>query len=548
MRERSDAQDVRSGIADLPRLTDGRRRRLVIALVAAGLGQALVAALTAVATPRLLEGPVADRAQLAAALVALAVGLGLLRLAERVVVERLAQDYVHEVRLGLVGAALAGPDGPHLGITVARTTNDLSALRSWVVLGIGPLAAGIPLLLGALSGLALLEPWLAAGVALPLALLGVALAALSRPAFARARELRRARGALASFVADTVGARATVLASGGAHRELKGVASRSRAVGERAVARAVVSGGMRGAAAAAGALAVVAVAVLGGLVAASPATVATAFILIGMVSQPLQDLGRVSEYRQQYRAAARIIGPQLALGRAEQERDGRLRRTAPRRPEGRVRPGPVHVADLTVAGSTLPELVALPGEVVRLRSDDPRRVRAVVDALTGTDVGHAWVSVAGYPVGELAPRDRRALVGCTTGETVLPRGSVERAVRYRLPGSSEPVDELLRIVGLTDHLAHLPKGSATVLRRGGEPLPPSARARVALARSAYGDPPLLVVDGLGPALGAGGEEALAAVVARSSGVVALAGEVPLPSGLDGVREWDLDVAPALLSR
>lgn len=538
------------GMASLPRVTGGGRRGSFVTLVVSGLGQAAITAVTAVATPHLLNAPTTGQLwAVGGGLLGLAVIMGLLRLAERVLVERIAQRYVHEVRLSLVGSALGPDSGPNIGITVARTTNDLSALRNWVVLGLGPLAVGIPVLLGAAIGLAVLDPTLALAVVIPMLVLGAVLGVLAKPAYERARLLRRRRGSMASFVADTVSARESIRSGGGVHREVKALDGRSRKVADQAVSRAVVSGGMRGAAAAAASAAVVVVAMVGALTNVAPATVATAFILIGMVSQPINDLGRVGEYRQQFKAAARIIGPQLDRRRAELEKEERKRDSTRHRPTTGVGPGVVHVTDLWVGCHELPELVASPGQVVHLHSDDATRLDTAVGALTGIDEdSRAWVSVAGCRLGELPGRDRRSLVGHASGDVALPRGTVERTVRYRAPESTAPVDEVLDRVGLGSRVAGLPKGARTVLRRGGEPLTRPERARVALARSVYADPPLLVVDGIEDALGGGGIDLLADVVTAAGGVVVVVGDSPLLARLGSVHEWDLDATVTAAGR
>lgn len=145
----------------LPRLLARPRRRLLVGLVGTGGGQALLAALTAVAMPLLLEaGPVVARWAAGGALVLGAVALGLLRRVERVQAERLGQHYVQEVRSGLVASSLV-ERGPALGVTVTRASNDLNSVRNWIALGIAPLCVAAPVLLGTALVLWLLEPLLA---------------------------------------------------------------------------------------------------------------------------------------------------------------------------------------------------------------------------------------------------------------------------------------------------------------------------------------------------------------------------------------------------
>jgi len=126
--------------------------------------------------------------------------------AERVLAERLGQSYIQELRRGLMTAVLAKRDGPSVGITIARSTNDLSSVRNWVSMGVAPVTVGIPLIVGTTVALWLLSPPLAVAMGLPLCILSVALALFTRPAFDKARTLRRKRGRLAAQVSDTVAA------------------------------------------------------------------------------------------------------------------------------------------------------------------------------------------------------------------------------------------------------------------------------------------------------------------------------------------------------
>jgi ABC-type multidrug transport system fused ATPase/permease subunit len=520
----------------LPPLLAGRRRGLLARLVGTGLAQAGLVGLTAVVMPRLLGATDArSGAWAAGALLAGALALGLVRSWERVLAERLGQDYVQEIRRGLVASSLVD-GGPSVGITVARTTNDLSSVRNWVALGVTPLVVGVPLVLGAVATLAVLEPWLAAAVGVPVALLGVALLLLARVSFARSRRLRKERGRLASLVSDTVHAATSIRAAGGEHRELRHVHQRGRRVADAAVARARVAGHIRGVAVAAAGVAMVAVAAVGTWTSLPGAIVATALTVVGVLTGPLADLGRVVEYRQSFRAARRIIGPALVAGASLHLAD-----------TGTDDPGPallsgLRVRDLAVAGRPVPDLDARPGDTVVLRSADPARVAAVLAAVAGlASAAPGTVLVGGRDVHTTPPRRRRELVGLAARDLPLERGSIGRAVRYRRPDSTEPIERVLAAVGLAERVAALPEKERTTLRRGGEPLTSPERAQVRLARALYGAPPLLVVDHLDAQLGASRREVLRRCVAEHRGVALVASDDPsvvVPQS----RTWDLDAA------
>ncbi|MEL4358050.1 MULTISPECIES: ABC transporter ATP-binding protein [unclassified Luteococcus] len=527
----------------LPRLWRGRRRLLLVGLTLSGLGQAAAATVTALFTPRLLT--VAHRPHqlwLALLLVSVASALGGLRVLERVLGEQLGQDYVHEIRMHLVRAALTGR-GPSVGVTIARTTNDLTSVRNWVVLGIVPLLVGVPMLLGSLVALALLSPLLAVAVAVPVGLLGAMLALVAPALRRRAAALRRKRGTLAGVIADTVQAGASIRLAGGVEREVRRLAQDSRQVADRAVSRAVLSGWLRGAAASIATIAMVVVGAAGAIAGVDAATIAAAFIIVGMLATPVSDLGRVSEYRQSFLVARGILGPEVQRSRdhrAAERRHQRRNRNRTVREDG----GTIHLADLWLAGRTVPELVAMPGEVVVPRSADPARLRALVDALTHPEMTPAaWLQVAGADLTRLTPVERRGLVSYAAPGLPVERGTVARVVRYRAPNSDQPVEPVLREVGLADLVAGLDKGERTTLRRGGEPLNLEERARLQLARAWYAEPALMVLDGIDQPLDPEGRQLLADGIRRRRGVTLLisdrAGEL-----VPGHRVWDLDADPA----
>jgi ABC-type multidrug transport system fused ATPase/permease subunit len=528
-----------------PPLWHGRRRRRLLGLVATGLGQAACAVTTALALSALLAAATEqERLAMTVVLFVAAVGVGVLRAQEKVRAERLSQDYVRELRRGLLGSALTTQRGPGLGITVARTTNDLSAIRNWVALGITPLVVGVPTILGATVALAVLDPCLAVAVAAPMLVLGGVLAALAGPAFRRSRELRRRRGRLATAVSETVTAARTIRAAGGERRELRQLDKLSAAVAEAAVERSRVAGALRGAAALASALALAAVAAVGAWFETSGAAVAGALTIVGLVSGPVTDLGRVVEYRQAFLAARRILAPVLAEGTTHRARELRLRRQyGPHPPvtaRTRSQHGVVHVGDLTVGGVGVPELVALPGSRVLVRSSDAGREAETLAVVAGVlRAPGAWVRVSGYPLDGLPATQRRLLVGTAASTDVLERGTLARAVRYRDPESTAPVGEVLESVGLATRVAALERGERTVLRRGGEPLIASERMRVLLARATYGEPALVVLDRVDTRLGQGGREVVDRLWRDYPGVIVAASDEPdaLPGA---VTVWDLD--------
>lgn len=524
---------VRPAAGAWPRIWSGDRRRPLLTLVAAGVVQALAAAAAAVLVSRSLRAPDAHTRDTAFGLL-LTVALlgGLLRVAERVVAERFGQSFVHEVRLLLLSASLSGQGASSLGVTVTRATNDLTALKNWLTLGIAPLVVGLPAVAGVLGALALIDPRLAGSVAVPLAAMALAALLLSPVGFARSRAVRRRRGRLSARVADTVLAGPAIRSGGGLDRELRRLAGASRELVDASVARAETAGALRGVGVAT-ATATSAVVVWSGLHAGlSTATIAGALTVVGFLGGPLHDLARVVDQRQSYRAARRALGPGLpapssipASGQVDapgRERPPATSDSSPRPGRGTdgdsatVEIGPIHRDGVTVPATRLG-----PGSqlLVRGAAGDTAPLLALLGGVRTAHPGEVWVD--GRDLALLSGRERRRLVGYASAGMTLVPGSIARTVGYRVPDDGAAVRAALESVGLGDVVAGLRAGLATRIDRDGAPLSRDHCARMLLARALAGTPPLLVIDRLEDELGPEGRALMAAVVGSYPGVVVL---------------------------
>lgn len=517
----------------MPPLLRGRRRGLMVLLVATAIAHSACAVGAGLLVGVLLGDvgqPASEIGQDLAVLVAVLVGLGLTRYVDRVVAEQLGQDYVQQLRRGLVSHAMTSPSAPSLGITIARSTNDLASVRNWVSLGIAPLVALVPLALGSIIALAVLDPALAAVVAVPLVLLGGVLLVISGPAFERARALRRRRGALAARVSDTVVAATGIAAAGGVERELRAIDRSSSRVVDAAVDRARTAGMLRGVALIAPLLGSAGAAVLGAFGMVSAASVAVALTIIGILAGPVAELGRTVEYRQNFKAARRIIAPLLA----ESGRTGHRPVTDPAPTAG----GRVAISGLVVGEERLTDLVAAPGERILFRGTNPSQAREVFTriAVPRAD-GVASIGVDGKDLAHTGPKNRRRRIGYAPVGARLERGTISRAVRYRRPDLDEGEGSAaLAAVGLAERVARLPEGERTPLRRGGEPLTRQEIARLWVARAVLGEPPLLVLEHIDDDLGSEGRAVLRGLLADYPGVVLIASDRP-EALLDDWREW-----------
>lgn len=503
----------------LPRLAQGERRTLLGALISISVAHTAMAVLTSLLVGRLVSARPGNLAASVVLIVLAVIGMGLTRYAERVTAERLGQAYVHELRNLLVASALSGAGRkPSLGITIARATNDLSSVRSWVAQGIAPLVAAGPLVVGSVLLLGFLHWSLALAAALPLLVLATILWGASRTAYQRARTLRRQRGRLASRLADTLQAQHVIRAAGGEHRELARSSADSQRVVDAAVARSRTAGILQAAAMTTAAAIAALVAVAGRFGPVDPAAVASALTIAGVLASPLAESGRIVAFRQNYRAARRIIAPQIAD--APKAADG-IRR--PRQTAAGV--GTVQVDGIPgPAGRGL--LTARAGDRLRLVGPDPAATEQLLRRIAVPD-DDLIVVVDGWNLAEVDARRRRELVGLASCADPVERGTLARAARYRRPDVKKTTASMmLERVGLAPTIAALPHGEQTELRRGGDPLGPAEVAKLHLARALLSDPPLLLLDRIDSALDADGATRLRELIDGYPGVVVFASDTP----------------------
>lgn len=509
-------RQAQTGEQGLPRFVVAGRRGRLAALV----GISATVALLSAGTARLVSLLSHEHDQtggilLVGGLLTLVAGTSVLRVLERRLAERLGQDYVHQIRKELIRGALAPGRSPSLGITIARTSNDLNSVRNWVTHGIAGAVSGVPLILALTAALWLMAPPLALAVIGPL-LGGVALLALlSRPTFDKARALRKARGRLAGQITDTVNAATAVRAAGGEERELGRVDRLGREVTAAAVERATLAGSLRGSAIGTASATAVAVAATGAFTGLDQGLIAAALTVVSMIAGPVHDLGRIVEYRQSYRAACRSIAPALGRGVA-----GNTEGAFSANSTGLV------VAGLDVGGTPVPELAAGPGETVLLHAVDHTHVEEIFHALLGAHPA-ASVVLNGRNVSAMSPAERRQCLGYAARGLALERGQLRRAVRYRCPDADDAqFATVIDRAGLGKTIARLPKGALTMLRRGGEPLSTPERAKVHLARATLGNPPLLLLNHIDADLDSHGMTALRDILTDYPGIVLAATDNP----------------------
>ncbi|MFF4650822.1 ATP-binding cassette domain-containing protein [Streptomyces sp. NPDC001380] len=546
----------------MPRTLGGGRRRMTVLLVLAGLGQALCVVALSVALHVLAArarhppgpsgaaagpggaggaggpsgGAVWDSpahwpaAALVALLAAAAVAAVALQAVRPPLAERLAQSYVHAVRMllfdHLAHSVAWGPGRRTVGVTVLRFTGDAAALRLWVGRGLASLLVDGVSVAGTLAALAVLSPGAGAAAAVLVAATAAGSVLVGRGLAGRLRETRRHSGRLAAFVNERVTHTAVLQSLGRVRQERRMLSRRSRRLGEAAVEQARWAGALG--ALAEGCRIGTALVVVGvGFSDASHRELLGWLLPVaGFLGGPVSSLTRVQEYRQASAVARRRICEVLSV-------------PAPLRPPagaGALRGGPgrLDLADVCVEG-VLDGVTACAEPGSRVAVTGPAGggkslLLAVAARLAVPDRGS--VALDGRPLARHDPDSVHRAVRLVSRDLPPLRGSVSAGLRHgdpprrpaaprtRRPGPppadtardrarrhardhardgarEDPPDPARDDLAgrLEERLAAaLPRGLDTRVGEGGLGLSAALRHRVALVRAVRSRPPVLLVD------------------------------------------------------
>lgn len=466
----------------------GQREQPLAALVMAPLGLAAILATTAIQR-RLIEG----------------IGLA----------------YVHGLRLRLFrhlleARPLRSGASQRAGL-ILPFVGDLAALRLWVGDGIARLV------LGGLVSLVLIiyigTRHLPLAIALSAGLLSLAALAwvVRSPLDHTTRKLRRARGALSTFVAGRLEAAPTVTSMGRGATELRKLEKRSTRLTLTALRRAWLVGCLRGLAQAGGCALLLATVLITATsvrdATLSPGEVVGLLSLVGVMGQALQDLARSLELYVPGRVAAQRVSRLLDLPRRLERRGRRTLRE----------PAGLSLRKLGLAGLEQPaSLEAQAGDIILLDGPAGSGKSALLAALAGLESPlQGQVFLQGHNLAWLAATERARLVGLASTAVPLLPGTIGMNLRYRCPQASR--DALARLslaMELEDHgLApqRMLRGSDALLSSGEQEI-------LLIARALLNEPQLLLLDCVDGNLPPSVIEKLAGLIRSYPGIVVMASQ------------------------
>ena len=508
----------------MPKVYAGQRRRLIAALVANGVAQAVCGFGLALSLRELLRearGGALSFAWLVGMLGLGAVVLGL-RVREASDAERLGQDYVMRVRLRIFDRVALRPGRSEakrrFGVTITRLVGDLNSLRNWVSLGIARLVVASISVAGLLGSLCYFSPSSAIAV---VGVVGVGLlaGALATPMLRQSvREARRRRGRLANNLSEKVLAARAVWQLGRAEHERGRIRRHSGQLRDALVRRARWSAVLRSSSEIAWPMAIVAV-LASSIAAARPTSeLVIAVLLVGMIVTAMGQVARAWDYRISFEEGRRRIEETLAEPRIREARN----------PIALPGSGPVEVEfdDVGVEGTlSHVHFRAAAGEcvlVVGPTGSGKSTLLALATRMLVPDGGA--VRLAGVPIEQIELDALHAAVQIVSDDLPLLRGTVAENVGYAAPEEDE---EWLRLVaetcGLSDDPALAEAGLETRIEEQGANLPQGLRQRIVLARAIAVRPRLLLVDAPGLLMDPVSNSALERAVALSDATVLIVG-------------------------
>lgn len=501
----------------MTRLIEGRRWYWLAALAAIGLVQATTVIATAYSVKLLFDDRLADSLGAPATVFAVLIGMALLsaglRWLEKPMGERLAQDYVQQVRLQLFDSAVM-QRRQSLGTQVVRFSSDLNALRQWLTQGLTRLCSASLLLIGTLIALILID-WRYAAAAATAGVSGaVLMLSLSQPLEQSIRRVRRSRARVANLVAELLTQPQQLIQHGRVSKERGRLSHKSRQLGQHQLQRAARTGLLHGISdltQRCTLLGIVGITVFDlGHDRVPVSALIAALSVVGILQRPLRDLARVFEYWQ----AAKVALQKLAalLGGPTHTRNAEV---VLKQARGQL--------EIQLKNTEQPPVSIAPGSRVAIIGANGSGKSTLLANLSGLQrnlVTH--VRLDQHDTALLTAKSRRHHIGWCQHDAPLASGSLSKNIRYRQPGASDKsLLQAIAAAGLTEWLAHQPDGLATRIGPN-QTLSSGEQARIKLARAVLNQPALLLLDEIENGLDRQGLQALEDLLADYPGTICFA--------------------------
>lgn len=502
----------------LPRVAGEGRGRSIALVAVLALWQAGAAGMAAFATRDVFAAfrddavslPVLALAMVAAAGLAIA----LFRVFERVVAERVGQNYAASLRLKLFAhltemSARDVADRRSGGLAM-RFVGDLAAVRGWVSLGIARLISASIVLPAATAVLFLLDPRLGVAAAVPIAV-GLAVMALAGPRLGPAHKRLRARRArLAADMSERIPHAPELRLLGRIRTEKAHLLRRTEKLIASALARARGAALLRAVPDAVSGIAAASLFTAALTLGVAAPEAAGAMAAVGLIIQPMRDLAGVWDRHRAWVAARDKCDALLAAPKLKR------RRKAARKPLADA-PQPLRFAGVSAGALKDVEIEAPARRKIAIVGGNGAGKSTLLSLAAGLEQPEKGkVSLGGRAPSSLSAAERRRMIALVGTRSPILAGSLRRALTM---GSAEQLGDdavaaKAEAFGLGDVMERL-GGLDGRLSEGGRNLSAGEIRRVLLTRAALSGSRLMLLDEPDDALDVDGPALVERLVRRS---------------------------------
>ncbi len=496
---------------------EGRGRR--IALVAGlALGQAVAAGAAAFATRDVFAAFRDESSVLPLSALGLVAAAGLaiagLRVGERVVAERVGQDYAASLRLKLFGhlTEMSARDVAQRrnGGLAMRFVGDLAAVRGWVSLGIARLVSAAIVLPASTAVLFLLNPNLGFAASVPI-ILGLGLMVLAGPRLGPAHKRLRARRArLAADMSERLPHAPELRLLGRIRTERAHLLRRTEKLIASALERAKGAALLRAVPDAVSGLAAASLFLMALSSGVAAAETAGALAAVGLMIQPMRDLAGVWDRHRAWRAAREKCEMLLSAPT--------LKRPAKRGREPLANlPQPLRFSKVSAGSLKRITMTAAAGQKIAIIGGNGAGKSSLLNLAAGLEQPRGGrVTLGGLPPASLDAGERRRMITLIAARSPILAGSLRRAL---VMGADERPDDAAILAeaeafGLGPVVKRI-GGLDGKLAEGGRNLSAGEVRRVLLTRAALSVSRLLLLDEPDDALDADGPALVERLVRQS---------------------------------
>lgn len=506
-------------MSGMPKVFAEGRTRGIIAIIGLALGQAASAGVAAFATRDVFTAfrdAQSDMPIAALTLIALSgLSIAALRYGERIVAERVGQDYVATLRVKLFRhlAQVSARDiaGRRSGALSLRFVGDLAAVRGWVSLGLARMISSLIVLPCATAVLFLLNPDLGAAAAVPVATGMLAMAFVGPRLGPAHKRLRSRRARLAADMSERVPHAPELRLLGRVQTETRHILKRTEKLIDAALERARGAALLRAIPDAVSGLAAAGVFLAALASGASGAEAAGVLAAVALMIQPLRDLAGVWDRHRGWRVARDKCANLLAVPKLA----GRVK--AKGSPLENV---PQSLSFVQASAGILSpiEITAVPGQKIAVFGPNGAGKSTLLSLAAGLEKpDQGSVTLGGRKIVSLSVAERRRLIALIGTRSPILAGSLRRALTMGIDGSRDDdiIEHCAQNFGLGDVIERI-GGLSGKVAEAGRNLSAGEIRRVLLTRAALSQSGLMLLDEPDDALDQDGPALVEKLIAESS--------------------------------